>query len=90
MDAFALNGQYEATIAFTSEPSLCEICRKKPIYKSTYSPSRGTIQVCKACSYGENRVVSGLKKTGRNDPCPCGSGRKFKRCCLGGLGNACD
>ena len=19
---------------------------------------------------------------GRNDPCPCGSGRKFKRCCL--------
>ncbi|WP_445354509.1 YecA family protein [Microbulbifer sp. EKSA008] len=21
-------------------------------------------------------------KTGRNDPCPCGSGKKFKRCCL--------
>jgi hypothetical protein len=21
---------------------------------------------------------------GRNDPCPCGSGRKFKRCCIGG------
>ncbi len=21
-------------------------------------------------------------KTGRNSPCPCGSGRKFKRCCL--------
>lgn len=21
-------------------------------------------------------------KIGRNDPCPCGSGRKFKRCCL--------
>lgn len=20
-------------------------------------------------------------KTGRNDPCPCGSGRKFKQCC---------
>ena len=20
-------------------------------------------------------------KTGRNDPCPCGSGQKFKRCC---------
>ena len=19
----------------------------------------------------------------RNDPCPCGSGRKYKRCCLG-------
>jgi len=22
------------------------------------------------------------KKIGRNDPCPCGSGRKYKRCCL--------
>ena len=22
---------------------------------------------------------------GRNDPCPCGSGKKFKRCCLGEL-----
>ncbi|MBC7140087.1 MAG: SEC-C domain-containing protein [Defluviimonas sp.] len=21
-------------------------------------------------------------KVGRNDPCPCGSGRKFKKCCL--------
>jgi len=21
------------------------------------------------------------KKAGRNDPCPCGSGRKFKQCC---------
>lgn len=22
------------------------------------------------------------EKTGRNDPCPCGSGKKFKKCCL--------
>jgi len=22
-------------------------------------------------------------KVGRNDPCPCGSGKKYKRCCLG-------
>ena len=21
-------------------------------------------------------------KIGRNDPCPCGSGRKFKKCCI--------
>jgi len=21
------------------------------------------------------------KKTGRNDPCPCGSGKKYKKCC---------
>ena len=23
------------------------------------------------------------RHVGRNDPCPCGSGRKFKKCCLG-------
>jgi uncharacterized protein YecA (UPF0149 family) len=22
-------------------------------------------------------------KVGRNDPCPCGSGKKFKKCCMG-------
>lgn len=21
------------------------------------------------------------KKIGRNDPCPCGSGKKYKKCC---------
>lgn len=25
---------------------------------------------------------SGSLKTGRNDPCPCGSGKKYKKCCL--------
>jgi hypothetical protein len=22
-----------------------------------------------------------MKKIGRNDPCPCGSGKKYKKCC---------
>lgn len=26
---------------------------------------------------------TGNKKIGRNDPCPCGSGKKYKKCCLG-------
>lgn len=24
-------------------------------------------------------------KVGRNEPCPCGSGKKFKKCCLSGV-----
>ncbi len=24
------------------------------------------------------------QKIGRNEPCPCGSGKKYKNCCLGG------
>lgn len=27
-------------------------------------------------------VVNPLRGVGRNDPCPCGSGKKFKKCCL--------
>ena len=26
-------------------------------------------------------VVRSVPKVGRNDPCPCGSGRKYKQCC---------
>ena len=26
--------------------------------------------------------VHRAEKTGRNDPCPCGSGKKFKQCCM--------
>jgi uncharacterized protein len=28
------------------------------------------------------QVVREMEKVGRNDPCPCGSGKKFKQCCL--------
>jgi hypothetical protein len=29
--------------------------------------------------------VAPAKAIGRNDPCPCGSGKKYKKCCLGRL-----
>ncbi len=45
-------------------------------------------QVAKAVSTGESKevlkkpVVNTEKKIGRNDPCPCGSGLKYKNCCM--------
>ncbi len=30
----------------------------------------------------QGTYVREAPKTGRNDPCPCGSGRKYKKCCL--------
>ncbi|MGQ9556716.1 MAG: preprotein translocase subunit SecA [Desulfurispora sp.] len=30
---------------------------------------------------GERRPVRREQKVGRNDPCPCGSGKKYKKCC---------
>ena len=44
-------------------------------------------QVAKVVSTGESKevtkkpVVNEDKKVGRNDPCPCGSGKKYKQCC---------
>ena len=29
-----------------------------------------------------SRPLGSASKIGRNDPCPCGSGKKYKRCCL--------
>ena len=47
----------------------------------------------RAAARGDSRVwypslsrgpaVNPFKDVGRNDPCPCGSGKKFKKCCLG-------
>ncbi|MFB1052250.1 YecA family protein [Paraliobacillus sp. JSM ZJ581] len=39
----------------------------------------------KAFKFGESNVIDmkTKQKVGRNDPCPCGSGKKFKKCCLG-------
>jgi uncharacterized protein len=29
----------------------------------------------------QRQLSTGASKVGRNEPCPCGSGRKFKKCC---------
>lgn len=31
--------------------------------------------------YKRSRTVRKEKEPGRNDPCPCGSGKKYKKCC---------
>jgi hypothetical protein len=31
--------------------------------------------------YKRSRTVHAEKKPGRNEPCPCGSGKKYKKCC---------
>ena len=29
----------------------------------------------------QSSITSHTKKVGRNEPCPCGSGKKYKKCC---------
>ena len=41
----------------------------------------GTAVSAVAERHGARSAAAGRKKIGRNDPCPCGSGKKYKRCC---------
>lgn len=34
--------------------------------------------------FKKSKIVHVEKKPGRNDPCPCGSGKKYKKCCGSG------
>ena len=51
------------------------------------APKREQVAVPTAASGGSdgsdtaNKTVRKGKKVGRNDPCPCGSGKKYKKCC---------
>ncbi len=47
--------------------------KREQVAKPTATSSDGTDTV--------NKTVRKGKKVGRNDPCPCGSGKKYKKCC---------
>ena len=38
--------------------------------------------MAKAWKEAHTQKVRKFDKVGRNDPCPCGSGKKFKNCCI--------
>jgi len=46
--------------------------RRQKTYNMTYSHNDGA---------EKPQPVRNQKKVGRNDPCPCGSGKKYKKCC---------
>jgi len=63
-----------------------EVKEMKTDRKQTFILSRGRESA--QSGGGETEDGKGVtvrrdgKKVGRNDPCPCGSGKKYKRCCL--------
>ena len=42
----------------------------------------GEVSMWRAYEFPEVLPATRRRKTGRNEPCPCGSGKKFKKCCL--------
>lgn len=68
---------------------------RRPYAGRSFEPAGGSERI--ATTWMANRPLTAPARrevrAGRNDPCPCGSGKKYKRCCLGkplkvGQGNA--
>ena len=63
-----------------------EVKEMKAPRKQTFFLSRGPAPG--ATGGGETENGKGVtvrregRKVGRNDPCPCGSGKKYKKCCM--------
>jgi preprotein translocase subunit SecA len=54
------------------------IARKEP---SAQAPSPMAQVVGRGSTGGKQKARVGGRKVGRNEPCPCGSGKKYKHCC---------
>jgi len=59
-------------------PPMCHQCDKR---QGTKTDRHGR-WTCWKCARRPARPITKKTRPGRNDPCVCGSGRKYKRCCL--------
>lgn len=62
------------------EQRLSEILQKSEEMSNTFTEFRENIYRLSS-SKPSNQPVPKKVKIGRNDPCPCGSGKKYKKCC---------
>ena len=77
------------------EPTRCAVCGKIIKLGDDGFTQSGDDYWCERCARKKLpdilaerdgpliEVPAKRAKIGRNDPCPCGSGKKYKRCCLG-------
>ena len=77
-----------------NEPLPCDIAAFKRIMESADPDLYGKLRArhkrlraiyahCRKRAYAAMTHSIPEQSVGRNDPCPCGSGKKFKKCCMG-------
>lgn len=59
--------------AFEQSDAVKQALHREQVAQPTETSADGTDSV--------NKTIRKGKKIGRNDPCPCGSGKKYKKCC---------
>ena len=72
----------EETLAAASEPEALK-AGMGDVFRELLGPAMQAYSQAGRESARLERLIdqSSRPKTGRNDPCPCGSGKKFKKCC---------
>ena len=71
-EMIALILENTARMILTVQLRRAEPPKREEVAKPTATSADGT---------DTKRPVHSDKKPGRNDPCPCGSGLKYKKCC---------
>lgn len=63
------------------KPEIEELTRMAPDLIPTWVDDLHAWQVAQTSAAGTRPSMHAGSKVGRNDPCPCKSGRKYKKCC---------
>lgn len=63
-----------------SDPELGELIQFVCQHNSKV-PKKDRILVDFDTGYADFATIRKTQEVGRNDPCPCGSGKKYKKCC---------
>lgn len=71
-----LRGEVEFTVSFTEGG-----VRQEHHELSSFQKEEGQWFFTTGKILPARQVIRATPKTGRNDPCHCGSGKKFKKCC---------
>ena len=80
LDAIALHGteeRFEALDELSAEAFIASVERIRPAALALYNYWTEHAQPAEV-----QQPIRNEAKIGRNDPCPCGSGKKYKQCCL--------
>lgn len=74
-------GAQQTQSAGAERPSTSPAALRQPAEGAAASNGEHASSMDEALAHMAAQPTHDVSKTGRNDPCPCGSGKKFKNCC---------
>ena len=76
-----IQSRAQRALKSSKNPFVMKGKEKEHIHLPSEKSTEETVEEKKEAS-SESTVHHSGPKIGRNDPCPCGSGKKYKKCCL--------